>query len=788
MRGMQRGASVAALAAVVWSCSPMMVDPVLEVTAAPRTIRNDGLQISVLSLLATDSTGAPGTGAVRVRATAGSLKDAMTVMLAGGKRDLDFTCSLATDPGCTGNVRITAEWTVGGRLVEATATVTVVAAPPDAGMPVDSGTMDAGGVDAGIDAGVPVDAGAPIDGGLDAGPILDGGSFDGGFFGTYRLTVVNVERPTILTGVMDEVDVTFQLSFNSASMVPVPGQMATITVDRGASFTPVTPFTSSTTKMTDGNGRFTVTVYSGSSTRGPLSIIASALDAQVTAIVRAIDVASITYTADPMRRSTLAISSTGMAISTPVAFRVTDAMGMPVEDVDVTFTVAANSAAGCTVVPLQARSNNMGIVRTTLTAGDSQGTATVLARVVGSTIAETPSENFNIIIGRVNEGRMALSCARTTIGALQTPTPPRNDRDSVCTVTLVDRNGRTPPFALNVSWLSEAGNLPPTSTFTGLTNTAAVTFNSGGNMPVLTSPLPAVGPPFPAPAEPFFGTTNPRDFFVTIVAAVQGEEEFVDGSGASRGVTNQVWDPGEYWIDLPEPFADSNDNGTWDPNEPYIDTDRVNCATGQTEPRNQRWDGPNGCWDRATQVWKPTHVVYGGSPASGSALSNFITITPSLPAFMAAGTNQLFDIAWTDPAFNRFSSDSASIQVVPVGTVRGSASIAIQGIIGESFGQDLQYLSVRAQTLPDAGFLEEGPCDFSEPDAGFPGVRCLRTYKFRGWRTSSPRVTMNVTAPSAQSPFTDGGIPPPTTSTWQLRAQNALDGQASIYQFSIAFP
>ncbi len=86
--------------------------------------------------------------------------------------------------------------------------------------------------------------------------------------------------------------------------------------------------------------------------------------------------------------------------------------------------------------------------------------------------------------------------------------------------------------------------------------------------------------PFAAPQEPSFGANNPRDNFVSIVAAVQGEEEFWDGSGSSRGLTNGTWDPGEYWVDLGEPFADNNDNGRWDPGETYIDTDGSRRALG----------------------------------------------------------------------------------------------------------------------------------------------------------------------------------------------------------------
>lgn len=768
------------------SCSPMTVEPILELTAAPRSIRNDGQQRSVLALTGTDNTGSPGTGSVRVRSAAGSLKNGGTVQLADGRGEVDFTCSVAEDVDCRpGSVRITAEWTTNMKLVETSTSITIsAAAPVDSGVPDAGGTPDAGMmVDAGVpDAGQP-DAGGPVDAGPDAGPLLDGGTFDGGFFGMYRLEVVTVEKPTILTGVSDETDITFRLTINSASMLPAAGRQATITVDRAATLSS-TMIVSSLSAMTDADGRFTMTVGSGNTTRGVISVVASADDARITVPIRAVDVAAVEYARDPMARTTIAVSSTGMATTTPVAFRLRDSTGMPVEGVEVEFSVAANSAAGCTVLPLRDRSNMLGIVRTTLSAGDSQGTATVLARVIGQ--PDTPSENFNVVIGRVSDGRMSLSCSPTTLGAMQNPIPPRIDRNSNCTLTLADRNGRNPPFALNVSWLSEAGNVPVSSSFLGGVTSTSITFNSGGSLPVPTNPLPAVGSPFPSPAEPFLGSVNPRDNFVSIVAAVQGEEEFWDGSGSSGGLANGTWDPGEYWVDLPEPFADSNDNGVWDPGEPFIDTDRVNCATGTVEPKNMRWDGPNGCWDRATQVWKPTHIVYGGAPVN-NPMDPFIQVVPALPTLLPNNVTNQYTVSWTDYAFNRFSSDSASISVALISGTRGQATIASTAINTEAFCQRLEYLSVRAQVLGDGGIIEEGPCDPQAPDSGYPLARCLRTYKFRDWRVTPPTVTMTIVSPMPQSPFSDGGMPPATQTTWELRAQNSLSSPSSR-QFTVTFP
>jgi hypothetical protein len=412
---------------------------------------------------------------------------------------------------------------------------------------------------------------------------------------------------------------------------------------------------------------------------------------------------------------------------------------------------------------------------------------------------DTPSTNINIVIGRASEGNLQVSCNRNVLGVLQTSTPPRIDQNMTCTLNLADRNGRNPPFALNVSWLAEAGSIPPTSQYIAGQTGTSVIFNSAGRLPVATVPQPVGVGPFPVPQEPSYAATfalpstqaadttvNPRDNFVTIVAAVTGEETFWDGSGSSQGVTNDRWDPGEYWVDLPEPFADSNDNGTWDPGEPFIDNEIVDCATGMRQPRNARWDPPNGCWDANTQVWRPTHVVYSGGLDTAPS---FLRFTPALPTFMAAGTNQQINITWTDRWYNRLSHDSAGIGVSTVGTGRGTATISAGGTqSGElSFGHAITYLPVRA-LVSDAGVIEVGPCDITVPDAGYPAERCLRTYKYTGWQTAPTRATLSITAPAAQANFPDGGMPPATTTTFELRGGNSLQSTPTPFQFQVAFP
>jgi hypothetical protein len=47
---------------------------------------------------------------------------------------------------------------------------------------------------------------------------------------------------------------------------------------------------------------------------------------------------------------------------------------------------------------------------------------------------------------------------------------------------------------------------------------------------------------------------------------------------------------------------------------------------------------------------------------------------------------------------------------------------------------------------------------------------------------------MTLVAPMAQAALSDGGVPPATNTTWELRAGNGLQSGPSAYQFTVAFP
>ncbi len=97
-------------------------------------------------------------------------------------------------------------------------------------------------------------------------------------------------------------------------------------------------------------------------------------------------------------------------------------------------------------------------------------------------------------------------------------------------------------------------------------------------------------------------SNNPRDGWVTILATVMGEESFEDANA------NGIFDAGEKFTDIGEPFIDLNDDGCrndgstatcYDPvtKKPYTksSTDPLELYIDAND--NGQYDGPNGCWD-----------------------------------------------------------------------------------------------------------------------------------------------------------------------------------------------
>jgi hypothetical protein len=297
-----------------------------------------------------------------------------------------------------------------------------------------------------------------------------------------------------------------------------------------------------------------------------------------------------------------------------------------------------------------------------------------------------------------------------------------------------------------VNWYSEAGSIesPVKSSIEPVSLGAVVSrFRTAGKWP------PANVPPLDnvVDSDGSLGQEwraagrNPRDMLVTIIAVTSGEEEFHDGSGVSNGVKDGQWNPGEWFVDVTEPYVDENDNQQYDLGEPFIDTQRLNCTSGVREPKNGRWDGPNGCWDGDVLIWRPTHVLYSGFASGlGGPGSTFEYSPASNNYFVPRGGGLGISVTVFDDFINPISPDTATMSVV--GTFsKGQVEFKPDPRLGlRYYGFSIfQERLVATEAATSKGYATDGTvCDPNRVPASGANTnpklaRCVRQYRINNF-------------------------------------------------------
>ena len=730
-------ATVAISACVLWQCGPTTTDPVLSISAKPLIIDKPTTSVT-LTVTAIDELNKSGTGTVTVTSAAGSLTAGAEITLgADGTGTTPFTCDVGADPACSGRVKISATWSHGGKSYDASVNVNVTPVP-------DSG---AGGGSAG-----------------DGGMTGDGGTIDAGVF------VIDLvfQKPSLVAATGDSTTVTATVKTTDGGATVV-GQPILFTTTRG-SFNAAPGITSSTVP-TDMTGKATVTLFSAGASTGSATVTAGALDSQSTGTVLFADVASIIYIADARTKPTIGIIQSNRDTTTPIFFQVLNAQNMGVGGVEVSFSAAGPS--GITTSP-RGITDDTGYVFTTLQSGDDVGIATVTATVTATqgTGAEksTKHPGTPVVGGRPSDKGFSFACEKKNIGALHVAgsvPPTRQQSPITCTVNLTDRFGK-PVGPTSVQFYVEVGSA---------TNTPVVTPISGalGEAKLAYSPVSTSLPVDVAPlaGEPSYGNgRNPRDMLVTIIAVVNGEEDFSDGSG-DAGVVNGKWDPGEWFVDLPEPFVDVNDNNVWDPGEPPPISNNRDCAHPDGG-LSAGWDGPNGCWDADTQIWRATHVVFSGP------LTNPIDFSPiPYPLTVAPMEMRTFPFTWADAWGNKSSADGASIAATLQNLTGGSVTVNANLTGDQTGAMDVQYQLVQAteSAIGSGVFTIDGPCmTVNTPSPTSLRTRCLRRTAFGPFNKGNEgSVTITGRTPQA---LPDGGAPGPLNGSLLMTAQHTFSTPA----------
>lgn len=746
-------ALAAVMSAAIVACpggggeGPMGEDE-LFITANPRQINNGG-QTSQITVTATKGDGTEGTGTVSLTVPVGALgggSSSETLTLAGGRATTSFTCNAATNPGCTGNVVLTGTW---GTATASTTLQVITGTVPDAGR----------------------------DGGTDGG--RDAGTQDSGVATQFSTTVTS-DKSTLVANTTDRANLTATVVRLSNGQ-PVAGVQVNFSTNLG-SFA-ATAGTTTIQATTDAAGKATVSLYSPTSSAGKATVTATYMDGVGTREVLLAAVSSITYVANSAK-PLLGIASSGRETSTEVKFKVVNSANQAVPDLDISFEVSG--VAGASITPM-AKTDNSGTVTATLAAGDAIGvviaTATITATQSAATKISTSYPGIPIVVGKPSDSGFQVSCVQKVLAAAVSNPPPALTTD--CTAKLVDRSGTPVGLATSVVWVTEAGSISSPvnskpqngSTPAADTGEAKTTFSSNGRYPpYAVTPMP--GEKFESSmTDP--AARNPRDMAVTVIAVVAGEEHFVDGSGSgpTAGQTNGRWDPGEWFTDLGEPLVDLNDNGVWDPGEAFIDTERIDCANPNSgATTNGRWDGPNGCWDSNTQIWRTTYIAYSGNLQPTLA---FEPPSDGGPIFVPLDGGLDVPFYYADPHLMRLGPDAGYTVTKQASSRAGGQGTATlvptnQRPTALYGGFNVNYLSLEG-TTSDGGIVLGPPCDIGKqtpPNSTTSPVatRCVRVnqFTFPNYNSGIIRLTgekvQQPAPPDGGLALPDGGALPETLS------------------------
>ncbi|QRK07864.1 hypothetical protein JQX13_49180 [Archangium violaceum] len=390
---------------------------------------------------------------------------------------------------------------------------------------------------------------------------------------------------------------------------------------------------------------------------------------------------------------------------TTLRFRAIDSRGQPQPGVRVTFEVQA-PVSGIELNPTEATTDvTSGIASTQVVANGGRVSSVVVTARVGDKSAVSPAVTF---AGASSSARQfTFQCGSVAgegsggvhaIGAFDETRHLIAGVKVDCIAHVADRNGDGIAGA-QVSFLTEAGTIGPSATsVTDVVGNALVLYKTSLPLPDdvkpgtftwnplndtthtgeyiaplwmhpfnwVEDPITHYAGPYnfqeprrPDPIRPG-RENNPRDNLVSMIAITTGEEAFDDLNN------NGVYDQGEPFVDLTEPFVDNNDNGTWDATredgsegaERYVD------ANG-----NGKWDGKNGRYDAVSLIWVQERILWTGwpheqdrrAPASGESHKSVIRpILPESPGphHLSKFDQLLADFLVADPWFNSLARNS----------------------------------------------------------------------------------------------------------------------------------
>lgn len=334
-----------------------------------------------------------------------------------------------------------------------------------------------------------------------------------------------------------------------------------------------------TSPVTSVNGVATTTYKDNTCSSAPSgeAITASVAGISATATGNVIAAAPVAnnvqfVSATPTVIATNGTGASSLPQSAIVKFRVVDATNNAVPGKLVNFSLTpASTTSAVTLSSTSQTSDAAGEVSVSVTSGPVPTPVWVVAVLDADKKITSQSNALTITTGLPTQNFFSLSVSTHNIdgwsydGALTT-----------LTVIASDRLGNPAPDGTVVNFVSEGGQIQGGTsglgTCTTVAGTCALTLKSANYRPVgETTNLPPAN--LAGAVQALDGNGNPivinnngvagpslfvQNGRVAVLAYALGEKSFVDANG------NNVWDAGETFYDLGDPFLDSNENGRWD--------------------------------------------------------------------------------------------------------------------------------------------------------------------------------------------------------------------------------
>jgi len=489
---------------------------------------------------------------------------------------------------------------------------------------------------------------------------------------------------TVAAGATPASNITLTATPSSIMTTATSSIQATVTTSTGANVTDGTAVTFTLSSSAMGTITSSATTSSGVAaatfTAGtiPGTVTVTATSGSVTqtaaVVISAPSTGSLEYvSATPQ---VIGLKGGGQTASSAVIFLVKDINGTPVVDgTQVSFVMSGPSggklpSAGGEYIgdidasPTTATASTVsGNATVTLNSGSVSGPVTIAASVTSG------SQTFSASSATISIGGGVPSAAHFNLATTKFNLPGLVVSNSQATISafIADRFGNYNVLTgTSVSFYTEAGAID-TSNVTDATGITTVTFRTQAPDPAEvsitaaeTTLINSLNATF-ASSIPTDGTYHPSDGWVTILASVQGEEAFEDANA------NGIYDSGETFSDLGEPFVDKDDDGVRDtsPFEEYIDVN----GNGSYNGPNGVWDGPgcagSGCLSSKT-IWTSITLAFTGN-------GYYCAISPSIFA-IANGGSLSFSAMVGDINANRLVSGATIAVAASVGTLAGQTT------------------------------------------------------------------------------------------------------------------